>query len=173
MENVKANMAKKKKTKIVLSYFGLVFLVILLFTPMIFRIVFKDRVTKKKADVASKLICSKGVETINATFLNGVPQRIVYTIPGNYMENVSNGEEQEEQTQEEQPSNNNETSLVLTKFLGYSSLVYNEENNTSSLSFNVNEASNGVDYELIFITIERQEEYYKTQGFSCSTSTLS
>jgi len=170
MDNIKSNMAKNKKVKIFFCYISLVFLIALLFTPLVFKIVFKAEKNEKKDDVVTRLECNKGEEIISSTFFNDKPQNILYRIKGNYMTNGNS--EGSENGNNENEDNIGKESLVLKKFLNYSNIMYDEENNTSSISFNVEVTNGTVDYELIFINIANQEEYFRTQGFSCKRSTM-
>ena len=111
MENV-TDISKKKKTKRVLCYIALVFLVILLFTPLVFKIAFKESKPKeeKKEDIISSLSCEKGIESISSSFKNDEPQNIAYRIKGNYGAKTEGEEQQESDVlQEDRP--------VLRKFL--------------------------------------------------------
>ena len=168
------NNAKNKKLKHALCYFSLVILVILLFTPMVFRIVFSE---KKKNNtnksVVTILQCNKANESIRSSFLNDVPQNISYTISGNHAIEKESEEEQVDldEKEEENTQNSDASNPIITKFSSYSSFIYNEQNNSSSMSFNVEVTKGTVDYELHFSTITVQEEYFKSQGFSCTKET--
>lgn len=165
MENA-TNISKKKKTKKVLCYIALVILVILLFTPLVFKLAFKESKPKeeKKEDIISSLSCEKGIESISASFINDEPQNIAYRIKGNYGSKTEEEKEESDVLQEDRP--------VLRKFLSYSGINYEEDTDTSVISFSIESVKGTIDYELIFSNIGLQEEYFKTQGFNCSKITL-
>lgn len=171
-------MEKGKTLKHILCYFGLFVLVCLLFTPLVFKIVFKetDTPSKKKEDVVEKLVCDKSGERVNSSFVNGIPRNFLYTIVGNYVEGANPTENVNQTTTTENVKT--ETTIqdepvnpVLKLLLNYGSLTYNDQDNTSSIQFAVDSISATKDYELIFNTIEHQEEYFRSQGFTCNKQT--
>ena len=165
MEKVE-NASKKKATKRVLCYIALVFLVILLFTPMVFKIVFKDEKKQEtKKDVITSLKCEKDIESISSSFKNDIPQNASYRIKGSIETTNENGEKQENEIlQVDRP--------VLRKFQSISSVEYDELENITSININVGSIRGSVDYELIFANISLQEEYFRTQGFTCTKETI-
>ncbi len=165
MEKVE-NASKKKATKRVLCYIALVFLVILLFTPMVFKIVFKDEKKQEtKKDVITSLKCEKDIESISSSFKNDIPQNASYRIKGSIEKTNENGEKQENEIlQVDRP--------VLRKFQSISSVEYDELENITSININVGSIRGSVDYELIFANISLQEEYFRTQGFTCTKETI-
>lgn len=165
MEKVE-NASKKKATKRVLCYIALVFLVILLFTPMVFKIVFKDEKKQEtKKDVITSLKCEKDIESISSSFKNDIPQNASYRIKGSIETANENGEKQENEIlQVDRP--------VLRKFQSISSVEYDELENITSININVGSIRGSVDYELIFANISLQEEYFRTQGFTCTKETI-
>ena len=162
MDNVKKNMARKKKTTHILCYFGLVVLVVLLFLPAVLKLVVKEKPIKKE-DIVIILTCQKGNEMIKATFQNNEPRNVLYTMPGNSVK-----------PNEEANNENIETTAndILNKFLNYSSIQYNDKDNTSYVQFSVNSTTGTADYISIFNSLTSQETYYVSQGFSCSRSVL-
>ena len=166
MEKVE-DAAKKKKLKRVLCYFGLVFLTILLFVPMIFRMVFKEQKKEVKEDVITILSCQKDDESVRSTFLNDDPQSILYQIRGNYELN----------TVEDAILDNSDTmavrkdSPVLRKLSGYGEVTYASADDISSIRFTVDSTKGTMDYELIFYNISSQKTYFEEQEFFCTTAT--
>ena len=161
MDN-KGKMTKNKTLKKILCYFALVILIVLLFTPMAFRIAFKEKKEEPKKDVVYILKCNKGDESISSTFLNEQPHKITYTITGNYMTNSEQNENNSE--------TNNETisGSLSSRFINYASFEYDEETNKSSLNFDVEYSKGTPDYEAFFSSIESQESFFNSEGFSCS-----
>lgn len=170
MENPKTNIVKNKKMKKALCYFGLFFLVVLLFVPMVFKIVFKEKKAKKVPDTLIRLVCKKNDEKISSTFFNDKPQNILYTIPGSNIEN--DNLEKEEDIKPENTDDIKENNLVLKKFLNYSSLEFDEEKNIYSINISVGITNGTLDYEVIFNNIDSQEDYFVSEGFSCTRENL-
>ncbi len=168
MENGKNNINKNKSLKKLMCYISLVFLVILLFIPVVFRIVFKEKKEEKKVDVITVLSCESSDESINSTFLNDEPKNILYQVLGNYNSTPST-EESEDETKDENTPNIGEKP-VLKKLIHFGKLTYDEEQNISSLRVSVSDIVGSLDYEIIFSTVNNQEAYYKMQGFSCNIS---
>ena len=159
MENAKSNIKKNKMFKKILCYFGLVVLNILLFAPMICRIAFKDTKPKVKEDVIVILNCEKTDESVRSTFVNDEPINISYNIRGNY----------EQATDEDIETIINNP--VLKKLISYSRPVYNEETNLSTIKFNVSATRGSLDYEIVFSNITNQEEFFRSNNFSCNRMT--
>ena len=153
MENVSSN----KKGKKILCYISLVVLIILLILPPVFRLVFKEEKVEEKKDIVEILKCNNEKETVISSFLNSEPQRIQYTINGNYALN-----EEEKENVEEGPS------VVLVKLSGYATLKYDEEKNITSMNFNPTKAKGTIDYDVIFANVGLQAEYFKSHDFNCS-----
>ena len=156
MENAKVSMKKGKSIKIFLSYFTLVILVILLFAPMLTRIFFKEKAPEPKKDEVIVLSCEKQDESVSSSFVNGEPRNISYHITGNY--ELTSADETEVLT----------TSAVFKKLVEYKAAVYDETKGVSEIKFNTSVVENTIDYELIFNNITNQEEYFRSQGFSCN-----
>ena len=159
MENAKTSIKKGKTIKKVLCYFGLVVLVILLFIPWVFRLVFKEKAPVVKKEVVTVLSCEKSGESIRSTFVNDEPMSILYKIVGSYEMN-------NEQDLESVVNN-----AVFKKFINYGAPVYNEEEGTSSIKFNVSATHGSLDYEIIFNNITNQEEFFRSNNFSCNRIT--
>lgn len=156
MENAKTSIKKNKTFKKILCYFSLVVLTILLFIPALFRLIFKEEKPTVKEDVVSILNCEKSEESVRSTFLNDTPKNILYKIKGNY-ETIT---DEEEETMSLNP--------VYKKLINYGQPVYDEANGISTIQFNTSVTENSIDYELIFSKLVNQEEYFRSQGFSCS-----
>ena len=159
--------SSNKKMKHALCYIALVILVILLFTPLVFRIVFKET-PKKEEEVIMFLICNKGDESTRSSFINDEPQNISYTIVGDYREI----KETEEVPLTEENNKDEETvdikdNPVVKKLLNYSTWSFNDLENKSTISFNATIAKGSLDYEMNFANIDKQESFYGSQGFSC------
>jgi hypothetical protein len=159
MENAKSNIKKNKTFKKILCYFGLVILNILLFAPMICRIAFKDTKPKTKEDVITILNCEKTDESVRSTFVNDEPINISYNVKGNY----------EQATDEDIETIINNP--VLKKLISYSRPVYNDQTNLSTIKFNVSAARGSLDYEIVFSNITNQEEFFRSNAFSCNRTT--
>ncbi len=159
MENAKTTIKKGKTIKKVFCYFGLVILNILLFAPMVTRIVFKEKKPEVKPDVVTVLTCEKTGESIRSTFLNDEPKNIQYQISGDY--SMSSKEDLETVI----------TNPVLKKFINYAQPEYDEGQRVSIIKFNTSITQGSLDYEIIFNNITNQEEYYRSQNFSCNRIT--
>lgn len=158
-------IGNNKKINLILCYVGLFFLVILLIMPPVFRLVFKEKKEEVKKNVVVTMRCNKENEEVNSTFLNDEPQVIQYSIIGDY--SIKNESETNEKTESTLPP-----SEIITKFAEFGNIVYHEENNTSVLKVVVSQARGSADYELLLRNQPTQEEYFKSQGFSCIKQTL-
>lgn len=168
MENVKDSRAKNKKMKIALSYVSLFILIVLLFAPFISRIAFKDKKDKDvKKDVVTLLSCEKSSERINSSFLNDVPKNIKYQIEGNY---EAKEEESSDNTQEETEEDQEEND-VLNLFTTYVKATFDEEKNVTIVQFDVQIKAGEANYENVFSSVDKQENYYKSKGFMCTKTT--
>ena len=162
MEKTSGN---KKLTK-VLCYVGLFFLIVLLLMPPVFRMVFKEEKKEVQKKIVTTMKCSKENENIGSTFLNDEPEVLQYDIVGNYSPIENTGEE----TNKTGPVvSNNE---LLDRLLGYGSVTYNEVLGVSIIKVDVSGMKGSDDYELYFRNQPTQEEYFKTQGFSCIKQTI-
>lgn len=170
MENVQSNMAKNKKLKHVMCYFALVILVILLFVPLAFKIIFKEKEPEKQPDVVTILLCNKGDESISSTFLNDDPKNLSYSIPAANVDikEEDNKENQDNQDSTEQASTEETANPVLRKLINYAAITYNEEKTIASINFSVESTRGSIDYETIFSNVASQKEYFQTQGFTCT-----
>lgn len=150
----------------VLCYIGLVFLIILLIIPPVFRLVFKEEKNDIKKNIVITMKCSKENENVASTFLNNEPQVIQYDVVGNYVSvEGSSGETKN-------TGNENLTSELLTRFSEYGPITYDEDKNISIIKFDVSGFKDSADYELLLRNQPAQEEYFKSQGFSCIKQTI-
>lgn len=163
MKNINSN---NKKIKHVLCYIGLVVLTILLFLPLVFKIAYKDRKKENSSVVVWVLNCNIGNEVIRSTFKNDDPQIVTYTIPGNHTSQDTTQEGTSEIVNE--TIVNDDFNPIIKKFSNYSTFTYNEQDNNSSMKFNVEVVKGTIDYESIFASIDLQENYFKSQGFTCT-----
>ena len=154
MKNSNKNVNK------VLCYVGLVFLVILLIIPPLFRLIFKEKQEEVKKDVITTMKCSKENEEVASTFLNDEPQVIQYSIIGDFS------------PKEDTSIETLTPSEILTRFIEFGEITYNEEKNVSFLKFEASVARGSADYELILRNQPAQEEYFRSQGFSCIKQTI-
>ncbi len=84
-ENTQAVIAKKKKNIRTTCYVSLVILVILLLLPVFLRKFVSDEEEEPVVkDVGVVISCNKLDESISSTFLNGLPQNLLYQIKGDY-----------------------------------------------------------------------------------------
>ena len=158
--------SSNKKIKHALCYVALVLLVILLFTPLVFKLVFKDTPNKEE-EVIMFLICNKSDESTRSSFKNGEHLNISYTITGDHRQDKKDEEvpsDEENKDEEVVDINNNP---VVKKLLIYSAWSYDDLENKSSINFNPEIAKGSLDYEMIFANIDKQESFYGSQGFSC------
>ena len=176
MSNAKISVNKNRKLKIVFCYIGLVVLVILLFLPVAFRAFIHEKPVAKQKEIIV-LSCQKLNESVSSTFLDGIPQNILYTIKGDLRDNPTPDEstlpEGETQTttaavESDDTSTDNQ---LMNKIKKYSEITYDEVKETTSFRLNVDIIKGTSDYETIFNTVDNQETYYKTQGFSCIRTT--
>ena len=182
MEN-RIAINKNRKLKVILCYFGIVILIILLALPPVFRTVFTER-KKVETSIVTVLSCEKAGESISSTFLNDVPQNILYIVGGDYSKGLANPDEldplQVDEMEITTPDNNEETNNsedsynpLLDKLKPFSEATYDEASDTTSLKIKVESMLNSGDYELIFANIAKQELYYESQGFTCTKKTSS
>ncbi len=165
MENVKENRAKSKKLKHALCYLCLITLIVLLFVPHVFRIVFKEKEKEEVKDVVTILKCNKEDESISSTFLNDEPKNLAYKTTINFINEININEEENKDTIE---TNTNPSYQMVKKFLNYSNINYDETNNTASININTGNLKDSSDYVEIFGTIALQERYFASNGFVCS-----
>ena len=97
--NIQNTLSKKKKQTKVICYISLVVLNILLFLPIVGKIMISEDEDEKPSEksqpnVVMVLNCNSVDETINSTFLNGNPQNFLYKIKGNLKE-INNPDEEE------------------------------------------------------------------------------
>lgn len=172
---------RKNKMKHNLCYVGLVVLIILLFIPPMFRLFIKDKDSgkEKKDPVYIALNCNKSDESINATFEDGIPQNIMYKVKGNVSKNNpdevsttetnmvdSNSLNQNSTSNTKTPFNDDATVYdILTKF-GEFEYLENEGNSVIRIPYSIITAVEG--YDLVFGTINGQENFYTSRGFSCA-----
>ena len=173
MDNVKGNVTKNKTLKKVFCYFGLVILTILLFLPLAFKIIFKEKEEEVPQNVVEMLTCEKDGESISSSFKNGDPYNLLYMVRGDFS-NKSDIEEipDTEEAKGDENKDAVEYTQLLNKIYNQASFTYDEEKNISSFSVNVSNIRSLMDYELIFITINNQEYYYTSLGFNCSRKTI-
>ena len=197
MENAKVSIGKNKKIKIALSYVGLVFLVILIALPPIFRATFEEE-KKSTESVVTTLECIKDGETVRSTFLNQKPQVLIYKISGNYLEKTSadrydidilKPEEYEydnvvgdEETTTKETDNSNPTTQteiieepneVLEKIRPIGTSIYDDATNITEFRIAMENIEGSDDYKLIFSSVENQETYFKNHNFTCNKTTES
>ena len=63
------------------------------------------------------------------------------------------------------------TNPVLKKFINYAQPEYDEGQRVSIIKFNTSITQGSLDYEIVFNNITNQEEYYRSQNFSCNRIT--
>ena len=184
MDDIKKNNVRKRKIKQILCYFGLVMLTILLFLPLVFRIVFKDKSGNK--DVITTLTCRRNEEVILSSFVNDDPANIKYTTPGKIIikkaeEQITEGKteveteektEVKEETKEEPKTPVNAVdgtnNQILNKFMIYSNIQYDANKDLSIVQFNTTLTTGTSDWVSIFSNIVSQENYFTSQEFSCN-----
>ena len=162
------NVTKKKTINKVLCYIGLVLLIVLLFLPPIFRLAFKEKPEEKVKDVVLMLSCEKANESYKSTFKNGEPQSVLYKAVGNY--EVSDTEEQPVDTTTTETEVT--TPQMVDKLKEYATFSYTENIDTSEFRVDIIKLANSLDYAKIFSSLENQESYLKSIGFSCSSSEM-
>ena len=104
--------------------------------------------------------CSKENEEVASTFLNDEPQVIQYSIIGDFS------------PKEDTSIETLAPSEILTRFIEFGEITYNEEKNVSFLKFEASVERGSADYELILRNQPAQEEYFRSQGFSCIKQTI-
>ena len=184
----KAQM-KKKKNKRILCYFGLVILFILLLTPPLLRLFVSEdsgKETKKVEYIA--LNCTKGDESISATFADGVPQNIMYKVNGNLVDNSLNenlpdvdsststiqsveGASSQEVTTNPQTSNESsiiDSASIKEIFSSFKRFEYDSVENVSTIRLTNSEIKSNAVYSAELETINKQENLYTSRGFSCA-----
>ncbi len=173
MDNIKGNITRKKRFKKVLCYFCLVILIVLLFLPLAFKIIFRDRVTSTVTkNVVEILTCEKGTEYISSTFQNSEPHNLLYRVGGNYQSKETTTEGENKTNNGTTGTNTEEISPLLEKIRSYSEVTYDEVNNVTSFSVDVNNLRGVDDYDLVFVSLHNQEYYYASIGFVCSVKTI-
>ncbi len=169
MDNVKGNITKKRTFKKVLSYICLVILIVLLFVPMAFRIIFKAKEDDTPKTIVEILTCDKEGESISSTFKNSVPQNLLYQVKGDFSIKEENPTTTPDEILADQSTN---VSPLIKKIKNYSSIEYSPESDISSFTLNMTSIKESDDYDLIFININNQEYYYTSIGFNCSRKTV-
>ena len=178
-ENAQIIIAKQKKKIRFICYISLFFLVILLFLPPALRILVKEE-EPEVVKIVTVLTCNKTNESISSTFLNDVPQNILYKITGNYLVN-NNSDILETNNADEITSNQNEVGVVadnqnnalgegsfLELIKPISQISYDDVNNISSFRVNMTSLKELVNYQNDFNTIAAQETYFASLNFTCT-----
>lgn len=192
--NTKVVISKKKKQTKIICYISLFVLVVLLFMPLITRTFVKEKEEPKKKDVAIILNCNKADESINSTFVNGVPQSILYKVRGNRVEvntpdeenntnDVDNQSMTEAATSEENivtttptpepiTDQNNDSMTPYDIFKSVSIAEYDEVEGVTTMRVDPSYLNSFDRYTPYFSTLDLQESYYNSHGFSCTKTTL-
>lgn len=172
MEQVKENITKKKNAKKVLCYFSLVILTILLFLPLAFKIIFREEKEEVPVDVVEMLSCEKAEESISSSFKNGEPQNILYKVKGDFSNKGE--EEMVEEVFPDGEESSSDTSYypLLQKIRGYSEITYDEAEGISSFRVSSSSMKSIPDYDISFSSVNNQEYYYSTIGFSCTKKVI-
>ncbi len=176
---------KKKKQRKRLCYVGLVVLIILLLTPPALRLFIRDDVGEKKEEKKYiSLICNKEGESISSTFENDLAQNIMYKIKGNVNDTLNYPDENqnEEVTSTTSDVNNQETNQIsndypfkesdslLSIFSRFVSPTYDENEGVSIMRVNYSSLEVFEGYDKVFKTVNSQENFFTSRGFSCSQS---
>ena len=167
--------AKRKKMKHNLCYVGLVVLIILLITPPMLRLLVEEKKEDAKK-VYIALVCNKEGESINSTFEDGKPQNIMYRIQGNVTNNpdeVDNAMvDASTSTPVPTPNYSNgvirDTDTVVDVLARFAAFEYNDQQNFSELRVAYSSFPSTEDYTAAFSTINAQEKFYTSRGFSCT-----
>ena len=184
---VKVTNIKRNKT---ICYISLFFLVILLFLPKALRLFVADvEIIQEK--IIEVLTCNKNNENISSTFLNGVPQNLQYKIAGDYTVTTNPDElnpmiypddvdstlypdenvvTQNEQVISPNPSVSNELIDVIRS---YSTLDYKIDENVTTIRTEMSNLKNLAFYTNNLSTIDLQNSYFSSVGFTCNKSKLS
>lgn len=179
---------KKKKMRKRLCYVGLVVLIILLLTPPAFRLFISDDAGEKKEEKSYiSLICNKEGESISSTFENGVAQNIMYKIKGNVNDTLNNPDALDDTLHEDTVDssnnvNNQETNQIskdypfkesdslLSIFSRFVSPTYDENEGVSIIRVSYSSLTLFEGYDEVFKTVNSQENFFTSRGFSCSQS---
>lgn len=170
---------KKKKIKHNLCYTGLVILIILLILPVSLRLLIRDgkgKVGEKSNEkIYMSLNCSKGEESISSTFLNDEPQNLMYRVNGNKVNqnipdesSVTTQEAKDEISNSQQKPAFTDNETVLEVLSKVSILTYDESDDTSYIKIPYNYMESIPGYSDVFGTIESQEKFFTSRGFSCT-----
>ena len=171
---------KKKRIKHNLSYTGLVVLTILLSLPIALRIIIRDskdeEEEEKKMDVYISLNCTKNDESISSTFLNDIPQSMMYKVKGNQVNKNTPDESSDNVTSNEVQSTNSPNNIttfgddqsILDILSKISDLKYDSSDNTSYIKLSYSYIKSIPGYETAFGTIKDQEKLFTSRGFTCT-----
>ena len=158
-------MKKKKSDHFALCYLGLGVLVFLLLLPVALRLFGKNLYEKKevKKDVVTLLNCNKKSETVSSTFLNEDPKNLNYKIGGDYSTVQIND------TDEQEIDMSSKTATVFIELIkDYAKIEYSHIDNATSFNVDVKDLKQVPNYVGIFSSIENQNKYFSSQGFSCT-----
>lgn len=177
MPSAKISLNKNRKVKIFFCYIGLVVLIVLLFLPAAFRIFIKEKENVEKK-VVTVLSCQKLNESVSSTFLNDKPQNILYTIKGDYRVTANPDEynvpddETDEKTEIKTENNIKVDNQFISKIREFSEITYDGEKDVTSFRTSAEKLNNSTDFMTIFNTVNNQETYYRSLGFTCTKTNV-
>lgn len=157
--------------KKVLLSLALVVLIILLFIPLIFRLVGKDwyKENKKTLTVVETLNCNKADETLNLTYKNNNPYNLQYLIKGNYVDSIitETGDALINEVLEVNSEN-----AIMNDLKDFSKVTYDESKDVTE--FRIDISSYDIVPEALekYTSKENASTYYANLGFSCTKNVL-